>query len=318
MLLGCSLDLVLGEPSNRWHPVCWMGKAVDLADWAAPGRERNGRCQRISGVATAFLLPAGTYLLTRRFLEALPRPLSRAAEIALISSAVATRSLFEQAGRVEGGLMLSLEDGRREVGKMVGRDVNELDEPGVVRAAVESVAENANDGVIAPLFYGLAGGAPLALAYKMVNTLDSMIGYRSQQYLYFGWMSARLDDAAGYVPARLTALSAAILSPLVAGSASGALAIWNRDAGLHESPNAGVCESAYAGALGVCLGGSSTYDGRPVTRSLIGDGSRTPERSDIRRAARLMGASAGLVLALGILMRINIALLKLVLRRRNA
>ncbi|MHB9052577.1 MAG: adenosylcobinamide-phosphate synthase CbiB [Thermoleophilia bacterium] len=317
MLRGCFLDLVLGEPPNRWHPVCWLGKAVDLADWVAPGRERGCRTQRLSGAATALLFPAGTFLLTRKFLRALPRPFADLAEVALISTTVAARSLFEHAGRVEDGLMLGLEEGRREAGKMVGRDTDSLDEAAVIRAAVESVAENANDGVIAPLFYGLIGGAPLALAYKMVNTLDSMLGYRSEQYLFFGWMSARLDDAAGYIPARLTALSAVVLSPLVGGSASGAIAVWRRDAWLHDSPNAGVCESAYAGALGVCLGGTSTYDGKPVDKPLIGAGQRPPEVQDIDRAARLMVASAGLVLALGELLRMNVALIRFITGRRR-
>ncbi|MCL4472766.1 MAG: adenosylcobinamide-phosphate synthase CbiB [Actinobacteria bacterium] len=317
MLLGSSLDLVLGEPSNRWHPVCWLGKAVDLADWAAPGRERGGCTQRLSGMAVALLFPTATYMLTRKILRTLPRPLADVAEAALISSAVATRSLFEHAGKVQDGLQLSVEDGRREVGKMVGRDTDSLDEEGVIRATVESVAENANDGVIAPLFYGLIGGAPLAMAYKMVNTLDSMLGYRSEQYLFFGWISARLDDAAGYFPARLTALSAVVLSPLAGTSAQGAISVWRRDSGLHDSPNAGVCESAYAGALGVCLGGASTYDGKQIERPLIGAGLRSPEAADIDRAARLMIASAGLVLALGTLLRMNIAVLKFFLGRRR-
>ena len=317
MVLGSLLDLGLGEPSNRWHPVCWMGKVVDLADWAAPGRERSGRCQRVSGMATAFLLPAGTFFLTRRILKSLPQPLSFVAHVALASTALATRSLFEHAASVEDGLLVDLEEGRRQVGKMVGRDVDDLDESGVVRAAVESVAENANDGVIAPIVYGLIGGAPLALAYKMVNTLDSMIGYRDEQYLYFGWMSARLDDAAGFIPARLTALSAALMSPLIDGNAIGALSVWRRDASLHDSPNAGVCEAAYAGALGVRLGGPGSYAGKPVEKPYIGEGLRAPEARDITRAARLMGASAGLVLILGAAVRTAITITAFFLRRRR-
>ena len=317
MLLGGLLDLGLGEPANRWHPVCWMGKAVDLADWAAPGRERSGRSQRVSGLATAFLLPSGTYLLARRFLKSLPWPLSMAAGAGLASTAIATRSLFEQARKVEEGLFADLEVGRREVGRMVGRDVDGLDEVGVIRAAVESVAENANDGVIAPIFYGLIGGAPLALAYKTINTLDSMIGYRDEQYLYFGWMSARIDDVAGFIPARLTAFSAAILSPLVKGSPMGALSVWRRDASLHDSPNAGVCESAYAGALGVQLGGPGSYAGKPVAKAFIGEGLRPPAATDITRAARLMGASSALVLVLGATVRAGVVLTRFFLRRRR-
>jgi adenosylcobinamide-phosphate synthase len=307
VFLGCSFDLLVGEPRTAWHPVCWMGKVVDLADWAAPGRERGVRAQRISGALVAVLLPAGTYFLTRSFLRRLPRPIAGVVEVALLSTALAARSLEEQARRAEDGIAINLEEGREAVSHMVGRDAGELDEDGVIRAAVESVAENANDGVIAPLFYGMIGGAPLALAYKMVNTLDSMIGYRDEQYLYFGWIAARLDDAAGLIPARMTALSAAVLSPLVAGSRSDVLAAWRRDAGLHESPNAGVCESAYAGALGVRLGGTNFYSGLPVSKPVMGHDCRRPERDDISRAARLMHASSALVLATGMLSRIVIA-----------
>lgn len=317
IFLGYTLDLMAGEPPAAWHPVCWMGKAVDLADWAAPGRERLPRSQRISGAATAVLLPTGTYLLTRGFLRLLPRPFSGVAEVALISTALAARSLYEQAIRTEDGVALGIGEGREAVSAMVGRDTDELGEDDIIRAAVESVAENANDAVIAPLFFAVIGGAPLALAYKMVNTLDSMIGYKDEQYRYFGGAAARLDDSVGFIPARLTALAAAAASSLVGGSSNDALAIWRRDAKLHDSPNAGVCESAYAGALGVRLGGQNFYSGTPVQKPVMGGEFRKPVHDDIGRAARLMYASSALVLGAGLLARMIIAAFKFMGSRRK-
>ncbi|MBI5870284.1 MAG: cobalamin biosynthesis protein CobD [Actinobacteria bacterium] len=306
ILLGYGLDLFAGEPPEAWHPVCWMGRVVDLADWAMPGRERSGRKQRVAGAVVAMTLPTLTFMGTRKFIRILPQPFSVLAEIALMSAALAPHSLYERARGVEDALYIGLAEGREQVAGMVGRDSDSLDEEGVIRAAIESVAENANDGVIAPLFYGLIGGAPLALAYKMVNTMDSMIGYRDLKYLYFGWAAARLDDVAGFVPARLTALTVAVVSPLAEGSPEGALAVWRRDAGMHESPNAGVCEAAYAGALGVRLGGAGVYNGTVVAKAEMGTGLESPAREDIGRAARLMYASSALVMAAGMLVRLAV------------
>lgn len=304
VLTGYGLDLFVGEPPEAWHPVCWLGKVVDLADWAIPGRERSSGEQRIAGFVVASMLPLVTFLGTKRLIRVLPQPFSGLAEVILMSTALAPRSLYEQAQRVENALFAGVADGREQVAAMVGRDTDELDEEGIIRAAIESVAENANDGVIAPLFYGLIGGAPLALAYKTINTMDSMIGYRDLKYLYFGWAAARLDDAAGYFPARLTALAVAAVGPLAGGDSVGAIRTWHRDAGLHESPNAGVCEAAYAGALGVRLGGPGYYNSALVDKPEMGAGLDAPGREDISRAARLMYASSALVLGAGMFARI--------------
>lgn len=306
VFMGYGIDLLAGEPPEVWHPVCWMGKVVDLADWAMPGRERSGRKQRVAGAVAATTLPFATYLGARQAIRILPRPFSGLAEVALMSTALASHSLYERALRVEDGLFSGIDEGRQQVAGMVGRDTDELDEAGVIRAAIESVAENANDGVMAPLFYGMIGGAPLALAYKMVNTMDSMIGYRDLKYLYFGWAAARLDDVAGFIPARLTALAVAAVSPVAGGDPAGAIAAWRRDGGLHESPNAGVCEAAFAGALGVRLGGGSYYNGTFADSPEIGAELEPPEREDISRAARLMYASSALVLAAGIFIRMAV------------
>lgn len=300
MFLALALDLALGEPPERWHPVCWMGKAIALVEKPFTGIEGHGAVKRIGGATVALVLPLGTYVATRRLLESLPRPVGFALEVTALWTALAARSLFDSAAAVDRGLTLGLAPAREQVAGMVGRDTGGLDATGVARAAVESVAENANDGVVAPMFYAFIGGAPLALAYKMVNTLDSMVGYRDERRRDFGWASARLDDVAGYVPARLTGAAAVAASVTVAGNPLRAVKIWRRDAASHASPNAGVCESVFAGALGVRLGGSDSYGGVGRELSVIGAGLRQPQQRDIIRAARLMLSSVTAVMTAGI------------------
>ncbi len=303
LCLAFALDIIFGDPPAPWHPVIWMGKAVELADWGMPGREKGPAAERMAGIAVAAMLPTGAYLVTGGFLRSLPRPLRGAAEVALLSFSLAGRSLYEKAGDVQRGLAKNVEAGRRQASHLVGRDTAALDDEGVTRAAIESVAENCNDGLVAPVFYGLAGGAPLAMAYKMINTLDSMIGYRNMRYGNFGWASARLDDAAGFIPARITALAAALASPAVGGSVAGSFRVSHQDGPQHASPNAGICEGAFAGALGVRLGGTNYYDGVPVGTSTMGRGLRKPQWDDISRAANLMYFAGTLVLVAGVVFR---------------
>lgn len=297
--LAFLLDLALGEPPERWHPVCWMGKAVAVAERPFTSREAPEALKRAAGAAVAGTLPLATFLATRRLIRFLPRPLAMALEVTALWTALATRSLYVSARAVERGLEAGLESGREQVAGMVGRDTANLDVAGVARAAVESVAENANDGVVAPLFFAFAGGAPLALAYKMVNTLDSMVGYRNRRYQDFGWASARLDDIAGFLPARLTAAAVVTAGYTVGADGRAAWRVWRRDSGGHASPNAGVCEGAFAGALGVRLGGDDRYGGNRRERAVIGAGLREPRPDDIARAAKLMLAAALAVLAAG-------------------
>jgi adenosylcobinamide-phosphate synthase len=169
---------------------------------------------------------------------------------------------------------------------LCGRDPARLDGPGLTRAALESVAENTSDAQVAPLLWAAVGGAPGVLCYRAVNTLDSMIGYRSTRYLRFGWAAARLDDMANYAAARATAALVVMCAPLVGGSPSGAVRAWRLDAARHPSPNAGVVESAFAGALGVRLGGPTQYHHELQIRPTLGDG-RQPTVADLRRAVML-------------------------------
>ncbi len=197
---------------------------------------------------------------------------------------------------------------RRAVGMIVGRDASSLDAAGCIRASVETVAENASDGVIAPLLYMMIGGAPLAAAYKAVNTLDSMVGYKNPRYIDFGRASARLDDAANWIPARVTALCMVAAAPLAGLSASGAAGAWLRDHASHLSPNAGHPESAVAGALGVRLNGPGVYGGVLVQKPYVGDATRQIEPGDVARTCRLMYAASMLALAAAAVIRLAICL----------
>ena len=188
---------------------------------------------------------------------------------------------------------------RMAVSRIVGRDTEALTAEGVTRAAVETVAENASDGVIAPLLYMLLGGAPLALTYKAINTMDSMVGYKNEKYLYFGRAAAKLDDVANYIPSRLAALLWIMAAAFTRNDAKGAWRIWRRDRRNHASPNSAQTESACAGALGVQLAGPAYYFGEYYPKPTIGDPLRPIEPEDILRADRMMYTASGLALAFG-------------------
>jgi adenosylcobinamide-phosphate synthase len=186
----------------------------------------------------------------------------------------------------------------------VGRDTQQLSAQEISRAVIETVAESASDGVIAPLFYMALGGVPLAMAYKTINTLDSMIGHADKRYFYFGKVAARLDDVANFLPSRLTALSIATTATIIEGADSGsAVDVWLRDGNKHKSPNSGQPESAMAGALQVCLGGSNSYDGEIVATPLIGERFPTPSTKQAKRAIRIVGVVSVLGFAASLLLR---------------
>jgi len=240
----------------------------------------------------ALLLVLGTWLICTvvvRGGEAIHTGLAPALHLVLIYYALSARSLRTEALKVHAAMKRkALGDARRQLAKIVGRDVEPLDKAGVVRATVETVAENLVDGVIAPLFYAALGGGALAMAYKMVNTLDSMIGYRNEQYKRFGWFAARLDDAANLIPARVSAVVISLAAPLVKRSFMHTIKTALKDGRKHPSPNAGIPEAAFAGALGIRLGGPSFYEGRLVEKPDIGQETHPVQIEDIRRATTLM------------------------------
>lgn len=291
-----ALDALLGEPPESLHPTVWMGRAISACEKRTPGLE-NPSARRMAGVALALCLPAGTFLAARSALGLAPRSLRRSLEAALISTALSMRGLARAAGAVEGELRAGdLAAARARVGEFVGRDTDGLSAEEVARAAVESVAENTSDGVVAPLLYGAFLGAPGALAYRAINTLDSMVGYREPPYTELGWAPARLDDAANLLPARITALLVAAVS----GRFTGTIGTARRYGPLSRSPNAGWTEAAFAGALNVRLGGTNTYGGVVREGAVLGDG-RAPGADDIPHAVRLMRRCCALLAALLVL-----------------
>jgi adenosylcobinamide-phosphate synthase len=277
------LDAVLGEPPEAVHPTVLLGHVISAFEKRAL-RIESPKSRRLAGIVLAVSAPSLVFVSTRKILGVVPRKPGWMIGTVLLSTTLSMRGLAEAAGDVEHELREGpLEMARTRLGHFVGRDTDDLSESEVCRAAVESVAENTSDGVVAPMFYGAFFGAPGALAYKAVNTLDSMVGYRQSPYEDLGWASARLDDFANLAPSRLTMLSTAAIS----GRPLSTLLTALRYGPLTTSPNAGMAEAAFAGALGVRLGGANTYGGVLREGPILGDG-HLPVPEDIRRAVGLM------------------------------
>jgi adenosylcobinamide-phosphate synthase len=283
LLAGVVLDQIAGDP-RRGHPVALFGAA------AARLERRMWRDDRAAGARYAAILvalPALGALLPRR----LPAPWLAAVTAAGTWTVLGSRSLCAEADAIEAQLRRGdLPAARRQLTHLVGRRTDELGEAEIARATVESLAENTSDAVVAPLLWGAVAGLPGLLAYRAVNTLDAMVGHHSPRYENFGWASARADDIANYLPARLTAALAAAVAPAAGGSGRAALAVARADGRRHPSPNAGVAEAAFAGALGVRLGGRNDYGSHVEDRPVLGGDGRPPELADIARAARLSRA----------------------------
>jgi adenosylcobinamide-phosphate synthase len=296
LVLGAGLDAVFADP-RRGHPVAAFGRtagAVEERIWA--DSRRRGALYAAGCVG---VVAAAAALVDR---AARPLP-ARVATVALSTWAVLGGTSLAREGAAMGDLLErdDLAGARDRLPHLCGRDPSALDAEGLARATVESVAENTSDAVVAPLFWGAVGGVPGLLAYRAVNTLDAMVGHRNTRYERFGWAAARLDDLANLLPARLTGLLAAVLAPLVGGSPAVTLRTMRRDGADHPSPNAGRCEAAFAGALGVRLGGTNVYGSRVEERGLLGDGP-PPVAADIARAVRLSRAVgvASVALAAGV------------------
>jgi adenosylcobinamide-phosphate synthase len=292
LVAGYAADRLLGDP-HRWHPVAGFGAV-------AAGLERRVYVdQRTRGVLHVAALVGGAAALggTAERLSS-RRPLLRAVVTALATWAVlGGRSLEREALAVHDHVTeRDLPAARQRLAHLVGRNTTTLSKSEVARAVVESVAENTSDAVVAPLVWGALAGVPGLLAYRAANTLDAMTGHHNARYERFGWAAARLDDMLNLPGSRLTAVLTAACAPATARET---LAVWRRDARRHPSPNAGVAEAAFAGALGVRLGGTNTYGDRAERRASLGDG-RAAAPADITRAVRLgrrVGAAAALVTA---------------------
>ena len=313
ILLGFALDWVFGDPENLWHPVCAIGKLISKTERVLRRVLPDTPGALHAGGAALWLVVCGASFLAPwavlRLCAAVHPLLAFAVETVFCYQIIARRCLADAGRKVEAALGESLEDGRRAVGMYVGRDTSALSEEGVIKTTVETIAENASDGVVAPLCFLLLGGAPLGFLYKGVNTLDSMVGYHNDRYEYFGRFSARMDDLFNFIPARLTALCMIAAAPLCGLDGKNAWRMFRRDRKKHKSPNAGQTESACAGALGVQLAGDAVYFGKVVPKATLGDPRRPIERADIGRTARLMTAASVLALLLGCALRALIILL---------
>lgn len=310
VLLGFALDALLGDP--RWipHPVCAVGKLISFMEKLLrrlfPSRKGAlifaGVILWIVVCGVSFAVP----FFALRFLTKINFWLGFAANSLLCWLIFARKSLSEAGQHVYRAVKESVEEGRKAVAWYVGRDTAELTEEGVIKAAVETIAENLTDGVVSPLIYMLIGGAPLGMLYKAVNTLDSMVGYHNEKYEYLGKFSAKMDDIFNFIPARLSALCIIAGAGMLRLDNRNALRIYRRDRNLHKSPNAGQTESACAGALHIQLGGDASYFGKTVKKAAFGDPLRRVNRTDILATIDLMNAASVLALALCCAIRLTL------------
>lgn len=294
------LDLIFGDP--RWfpHPVRIMGKTVSfLEDKLRIGSNRIA--VHAEGVILTVIVTGGSAFSAFLFLELLKRinpVLEIAGWIFLSYTCLAAKDLFLHAGNIfreiKGG---NIEAARRRLSLIVGRDTKDFQEKKIVTAAVESVAESTNDGIIAPLFYLFLGGPVLAVAFKAVSTLDSMIGHKNEKYLYFGWCAAKLDDIANYIPARITGTLISFSALISGKDVLGAFRVMLRDGKKQDSPNSAVSEAAMAGALGIRLGGICSYQGRVVEHPYLGE-EKNPVTSHLIKEAVLISAWTSLLMVM--------------------
>ncbi|MEZ0363433.1 cobalamin biosynthesis protein [Mycobacterium sp. pUA109] len=296
VLVGYLADLAWGDPA-RGHPVAGFGTA------AAALENLSYRDTRLAGAVHTGVLVAAVGALGALAQRGARRagPLGAAAATGAATWVVLGGSSLTRTG-ADMAQLLGRDDlaaARALLPSLCGRDPAALDQVGLIRAALESVAENTSDAQVAPLLWAAAGGPPAALAYRAINTLDAMIGHRSPRYARFGWAAARLDDLANYAAARLTAALVVACAPTVGGSATRAVRAWRRDAAGHPSPNAGVVEAAFAGALGVTVGGPTAYRHEVQARPTLGDGP-APAVADLRRAVRLSRVVQAVAAALAV------------------
>lgn len=310
VLLGFLLDWIFGDPRKLPHPICAVGKLVSMSEKLLRRIfPKTPRGLTVAGVflwiivcGVSFAVPF--FLL--RWLRGVSFWLGFIVEALMCWTLFARKSLADAGVHVYSALDESLDAGRRAVAMYVGRDTAALDKEGVIKAAVETVAENTTDGVVSPMIFMLIGGAPLGFLYKAVNTLDSMVGYHNDKYEYLGKFSARMDDVFNFIPARLTAACMIAGAGMLHLDNRNALRIYRRDRNGHKSPNAGQTESVCAGALHVQLGGDASYFGKTVKKAAFGDPDREINRGDILRSIDLMTAASVLALVLCAIIRLTV------------
>lgn len=293
ILIGYILDLIFGDPYSIPHPIVLIGKSISKLENFLRGKVAN---ERLAGLLLNIGIVIPAYIIPSIILIVLSRIniyLAGAIEIFMIYQILATKSLGKESRKVYYPLLKEdIWNARKYLSYIVGRNTDLLDEKEIIRATVETIAENISDGIIAPLFYIAVGGAPLGFAYKAINTLDSMVGYKNDKYKDFGYVSAKVDDLANLGPARMTGLLISLGSVFLGMDYKNSIQILFRDGRNHSSPNAGFPEAATAGALRVRLGGTNTYFGKKVYKPTIGDNHRELEIEDINRTIKIMYATS--------------------------
>jgi len=310
MIAGLILDLLIGDPQGWPHPVIWIGKWISFCDKKIRAKAAGDSAKLRRG---SVWMTASTVLLSMAVTAAVLRAAAFGGTYVLLAAmtiiswtCLASKSLAKEANGVQKALEQSLEAGRKQVGRIVGRDTASLSSEEIVAATVETVAENTTDGIVSPLIYLFLGGPVLAMGFKAASTLDSMEGYLDEKYRDIGWSGAKLDDLLNYVPARISGHLMCLAAFLTGTDGKNSYRIMKRDHANHLSPNCAWTESAAAGALHVQLGGSHEYFGKVIEKPTIGDKDRGIEPGDIRKTNRLMYGTT--FLAAGLLLLIGLAL----------
>ena len=310
ILIGFIIDCLLGDPYQLPHPIRWIGSLIGKLDKSFYRENDGDKVKLLKGFAVVVIV---LFISTMCPLVILYVAYSENFVLGMILESmmcyylIAPRCLKDESMKVYQELKKEdIKGARKAVSMIVGRDTNVLDKEGITKAAVETVAENTSDGVTAPLMYMAFGGAILGFFYKAANTMDSMLGYKNEKYLYFGRCAAKLDDILNFLPARITALFMMIASYLCGLDGKNAVKIWKRDRKKHASPNAAQTEAVCAGALGVMLAGDAYYFGKRYPKETIGDEKRKIETEDIRQANRLMYVTAVMVLAVSVIVRVAV------------
>ena len=299
---GFLLDCLLGDPHNPWHPICLIGYLISFLEKKIrklfPKQPKGEFYGGLVMVVLVLFISTAVPIVLLKAAKWIHPYLALVLEIIMCYQLLAARSLRDESMKVYHALhQHDIEGARKAVSMIVGRDTQRLDAAGIAKAAVETVAENASDGVIAPMIFIAIGGVPLGFFYKAVNTMDSMVGYKNEKYLYFGRAAAKLDDVMNYVPSRISGLLMVASAALTGGDAKRAWHIFCRDRYNHASPNSAQTESACAGSLGIQLAGDASYFGKTVKKPTIGDALRPVKPEDIRCANVLLYRMAFLSMA---------------------
>ena len=302
MLLGFFLDMLFGDPHGNFHPICGIGNIISKTEYILRNYfDKTKKEEEKAGMFLVIIVLTITLTITALLLF-LIRILSKGAvfliEIILCWYMIAMKSLKKESMAVYKELKKGdLKNARKAVSRIVGRDTQNLTQQGVIKATIETVAENTSDGVVAPLFYMTFFGALGGVFYKTINTMDSMIGYKNEKYIYFGKCAAILDDIVNYIPARLSAIFMCCAAALLGYDSKNSFKIWIRDKRKHASPNSAQTEAACAGALAIQLAGDAWYFGKKYTKPFIGDKKRNVEIEDIKRANKLLYVTSAIAIA---------------------